>query len=579
MTKEDEKPEVIPANLILYIGEDLSYFADLEAKYKEIYPSSSAVFSSYNRKGDSQIQSLILEIRRLRPKLIFIDYSTETAAKLHITRVWVRQNFHANVAFIGLCDYAKEVTNIKKSIMTNIKCVHVKSSEFEAICFDIHILAFTDKVENHGFATAKLSESFPIFLPCKITNINLKDLRIESNIDLSGATDISMSSFLTNSKVLHTQNAKVLRQERENLYYNYDFAQYIEPIFDLEVVKTDDMNNTQFNEKQTRNNELANLSRSKLRKWVADHQNESSPKFIKTLIVDKTDALFDSRPMSDSFPTVFRTQAYLKDTKQELLKIKPHIIVFHLEKVSEEELKLDEDIAYTFNTGAALLKIIQVIQNRGEDYSPYIIVFNTEDKSTEDLQEAFKFKNIIAVKEPIDIDIVVQMCDLFRKKIEPQLLKNHNLSQSVYLKKNDVRTYVEVQSEVTVKALSETDIYFDSDQIIPEGTVFRITINHHILVTVMPMPAFANIEAGYFGIIHGIGEIERQGLRQFINNIFFTDLQAKKAQEAHDVAEQKRKFLEAREAEKKKAEELAEAEAKQKLEEEAKAQEDKNKDE
>ena len=65
----------------------------------------------------------------------------------------------------------------------------------------------------------------------------------------------------------------------------------------------------------------------------------------------------------------------------------------------------------------------------------------------------------------------------------------------------------------------------------------------------MPMPNFAKQEAEYFGIIHGIGEKEKPGIRQFINNIFFQDLQQKKAEEAKEVEAQKQKYMEEKEAE------------------------------
>lgn len=559
--KKTEEEAKIPSNLILYIGDDISYFQELETKYKELYPNSTAVFQNQMKKTDSEIQTFILDIRKLRPKVIFFDYATHTEAFLHVTRVWLRQNFHSNISYIGLCDYAQEKVLVKKAILTNMKSVHVKSTEFEAICFDIQVLAFPEQVENHGFATAKLCELTKVYYPCKLTRIQSEEIRIESNIDIMGVNELNLRSFLNESKILPTHQFKVINQEVENLYYNFDYAQSISPILEVDVAKTDDMSEEKHTELVTRSREVADSSKARLLKWVKDNKGASKPKFIKTLIIDKSDALFDNRPMSDSYNFVFRTQAYLKEIKQEVLKVKPHIIVFNLEKVSQEELDASADIAYSFNTGAVLKKIIQVIQNKGSDYEPYIIAFNTVDKSTEILQNAFGYKNIIGIKEPIQVELFIKMCELLRSKIEPKFAADHAADSSVYLEKNDPKSYAEIEGEITIKACSETDIYFDSDQDIPENTVFRVVLNDSFYVTVKPMPAFASIEAKYFGFIHGVGEAERQGIRQFINNIFFKDLQAKKALEKEEIEAQKQKFIEEQEALKKKEQEEKEKEA------------------
>lgn len=548
--KKGQEEEVIPNNLVLYIGEDSSYFADLEAKFKELYTNSTAVFSEVMAHDESSIQSLILEIRRLRPKLIFIDYSTHTNAMLHITRVWLRQNFHGRIEFIGLVDYAQGRTLVKKAVLTSLKCVHVKSTEFEAICFDIQVLAFPEQVEAHGFATAKLNEPYKVYVPCKITTIGQKNIRVESNLDLSSSKEHNLQNFLLDEGLLPQSLVKLDDQQVENLYYNFKYAQFFSPLLQVEVKRTDDMSDEKLQELEIRNKEIADSAQMRILKWIENNKSSSTPKFIKTLVIDKSDSMFDDRPMSDSYGCVFRTQAYLREIKQELLSIKPHIIVFQLEKVSEEELKANEDIAYTFNTGSILLKIIQVIQNKGANYRPYIIAFNTVDKSTEVLQKTFNYQNIIGVHEPIQVDLVVKMCDLLRAKVEPELLEQHRQNLEVILGKNDSKTYAEIESEITVKALSETDIYFDSSEPLATGTVFRTKINEDFFVTVMPMPAFASQEAEYFGLIHGIGEKEKPAIRQFINNIFFRELQEKKAEEAREVAEQKRKYLQEKEAEK-----------------------------
>ena len=84
-----------------------------------------------------------------------------------------------------------------------------------------------------------------------------------------------------------------------------------------------------------------------------------------------------------------------------------------------------------------------------------------------------------------------------------------------------------------------------------------------------PVPETSKFQSEYYGIIHGIGEEERQELRRYVNEIFFRDLEAQKKAEADEIAAQKEAYVLKKQQEAEEAARLeAEAEAARLAEEE-----------
>lgn len=541
--KKDNNLKDVPSKLILYIGQDLSFLKELEEKYKELSSGTGAIFQQIFEPTPEGAQSLVIQIKELRPKIVLIDYSNNALALLHLTRVWLRQNCSQDTNLIGLCDYAQGSSIILKSVMTTIKCVHIKSSELEAICFDINLFAFPDQSKPHGFATAKLAEAITVCYPAKAAYVQQDEIRIESDIDLLNSKNSRLHSYWSKSDIIGAPDVELKSQLSEGLFYNHRYAQILKILHADPVVADDDTADDEMNILKQRRDENISSSREKLSFWINKHIEYSKPKFLKALIVDKENSLFRDRPISDQYDYIFRTQSYLENPKEEILKLKPHIIIYHIgvdEKAGEVEAQ-DQDIAHTFNTLGTLKNITTEIAKLQGKYEPYIIAFNTIDQTTETLQRKFNYKNIIAITDTIDVELVLKMCKMLKAKIEPTL--QAMAKDTIYIDKNSDVSYGEIEGEITLKAISESDVYFDSEVEIPEKTVFRMYITHSFYVTVMPMPSFASIEAQYYGIIHGIGEEERKVLRQFVNDIFFKELQDKKALEAEEVRKQKEKFL------------------------------------
>jgi hypothetical protein len=536
----DGKEEKI-THQIIYVGRDTGYFEDIRDKYKELSPSVEVVFEQINQSESKKIQSLILKIRTVKPKLIIVDLSEHSEAMLHITRVWMRHNFHTEINFMGLCEYSQGRSMVVKAIMTTMACVHVKSNELESICYDINILAFPDKVENHGFATSQLHDSIKAYYPAKISMINENFLKMESNFSMNPKQQMRIHNYWFRSSVMGSNLMVCSDQSTENLYYNYKYGQLLQMVHKDPVHQTDNMEQTAFDELKEERAELVKESKRKLIKWIIRHQKHSKPKFLKALVVDKEGLFYDDQPLTDSYAFVFRNQPYLLDAKKELLDIKPQIIIFNLEHVSKAELEMSADIAHTFNNGTRLQVLIKAIKANIEGSKPIIIVFNTQDKNTELLQKTFDYQSILAVEEPMNIKLVLRMCEMLRGKIAPTLPRP--AENDLYIDKNSEVSYCEIESEITLRGCSETDLYFDSDQVFTTGTVLRVSLPVPMYITVVNAPEYTTITSGYYAIIHGIGESERMKLRKFINSVFFRAHELKKLEAAHERDLVKKKYV------------------------------------
>lgn len=530
MADSDKKEKI--TYQIIYIGRDVGYFEGIRDKYKELYPSVEVVFEQINESEEKKIQSLILRIRDVKPKLIIVDLSEHSEAMLHISRIWMRHNFHTDINFMGLCEYSQGRSMVVKAIMTTMACVHVKSNELESICYDINILAFPKKVETHGFATAELDDLIKAYYPAKLAMVNENFVKIESNFSMGPKQQVRLHNYWVRNKILGSNLTVCSDQSTENLYYNYKYGQLLQLVHSDPVQQTDDMEPAAFNELKDARADLVDSSKRKLVNWIIRHQKHTKPKFLKALVIDKEGIFFNNRPLSDSYAFVFRNQPYLLDAKKELLEVKPQIIIFNLEQVSKADLEMSADIAHTFNNGTRLQILIKAIKANIEGFKPIIIVFNTQDKDTEVLQKTFDYASILAVEEPMNINLVLKMCEMLRSKIAPTLPSPGE--NDLYINKNSEVSYCEIESEITLRGCSETDLYFDSDQNFSLKTVLRVSLPVPMYITVVEAPEHTKILSGYYAIIHGIGESERMKLRKFINSVFFREHELKKLEASHE---------------------------------------------
>ena len=567
--EEEEEEEFTP--IIVYVGGDQTYYHNMVEKYKELFPSIEVDFKHAFEKEDTKIQSLVLEIKTFKPKLVIIDMGQNEVAMLHLIRLLIRHNSLDKTKVMGVCDYIQGSSMVIKSIMTTAPCVHLKSSELEAVCFDITMLAFPLLAEDHKFALAELADPIKAYHPAKVAMMNENFLKIESDFPMQQKQQLRVHNYWNRANILGSNLMMCASQSQENIYYNYEYTQFLQMAHADPVEQTPEMTEEEFQKLNADRSQKMQTSKTAVMNWLNQHKQYSKPKFLKALVVDKKGVFFEDQPLSDSYVFVFRNQPFLADPKRELSRVRPQLIIWNLEKVAKPERDANADIVHTYNDMPNLVAFTRVVQEVFQGYQPVIIIFNADDQDTNSLKATLNYQSILAVKEPIDIQMVLKMCEMLRAKIMPSLPQPG--PTDVYIDKNSDITYVEIETDIILKGCSENDIYFDCETPIPEGTILRVSLPVPMFVTVVKKPEFATLASQYYGFIHGIGESERQQLRRYINDIFFREHEQKKAEESQEAEALKQKYIQDKEAEAKSAAE--EAERLKKEEEEKKALEEK----
>lgn len=551
--KDEDEEKVTPK--IVYIGGDQTYYNNLVEKYKELFPSIEVDFQHAFENDDKKIQSLVLKIKTAKPRLVIIDMGQNENAMLHLIRLWKRHNSLVKTEVMGLCDYTQGRAMVIKAIMTTAPCVHIKSSELEAVCYDITMLAFPLLVEDHKFALAELADPIKAYHPAKAAMMNENFLKIESNFPMQQKQQLRVHNYWNRAKIMGSNLMMCASQSEENIYYNYQYTQFMQLAHADPVEQTPEMTQEDFQALNAKRQEQMQVSKQTVTNWIAQHKQYSKPKFLKALVVDKKGVFLEDQPLSDSYVYVFRNQPFLNDAKKELSRVRPQLIIWNLENTTKAEKDANADIAHTYNDLPNLAAFTRAIGEVFQGYQPVIIVFNAGEQDTNQLKATLNYQSILAVKEPIDIQMVLKVCEMLRAKILPSLPQPG--PTDVYIDKNSDISYLEIETDIILKGCSENDIYFDCETPIPDGTVLRVSLPVPMYVTVCKKPEFATLASQYYGFIHGIGESERQQLRRYINDIFFREHDQKKVEEAQEAEALKQKYIQEKEAERIAAEEAA----------------------
>lgn len=534
--ENSKKPKGKP---ILYLGEDEGYWQDIKdglLKFKQL----DLNFSMHWNKDPGVLQSFIYLVYSKKPKVVFIDLEKSTHEMMHVLRAVLRTNSVVKPFVVALTHYTQDKSVLRQAIMAGAKCVHVKSSEMDSLLYDVICFAFHNALDDHGFATAKMEDRIEAHFPAKVSMVTPKGILVESNIELKEKEKYTLRNYWSETGILKSAKAKLGIQKQENLFYKFEYAQslgfeYIDPI-----KVTDDSDPEQVKQMEMQREELLAQTIEAMEKSLDKLRPSSSPKLIKTLVVDKEMVLYRDRPLTDSYPFLVRVQPYIIEVKKELKKLRPHMIAYHFERVNAQEFESNQDLAFMFNESRNLAHIIKTIKTI-EEYNPFIVVFGAEH-GTEELQKAFNYKQIIGYREALGPQLLVQMGHILMKRLGDSIQLPEN---AIVIDKNNTQlSYAQFSLELSLIACSENDVYFNSDFELQEGDVFCISSPAPMYLTVAPMPPRAKAQSQYYAIVHGVTDGDKKDLRRFVNSVFFREKEQAKIKDKEEQELAKKKYLE-----------------------------------
>jgi len=453
-----------------------------------------------------------LKVYKHKAACVFIDLSKNSQDYIHLARILARANMEHHPVLVGLVDYLSPPEVLKESLITGINLAYIKSPETFDVVFGVSKLISPTEIAEHGFANADLKDDFEAGLPVKIGFIYETGLHIETDYPLKDGDQIRMNHHWTKKKVVPSREFFIQKVSPKNLFYHFKLSADAEFHFMDQYLPPDGVAPKDVEERKEYRLHQVKHHKKMLANWLSTNTTLSLEKKAKVLIVDPDFHFYNDQPRTDKNAYTIRCIPFLKDINFELDRLEPQVIAYSLDKPDAKESK---------NTVEQLKTLTQTLNERYQDKSPFVIVFNSKIPSKE-VKETFNYTNIMTTESEISVELLVRMAEIFDKKLEQSLSKTKSNIPKIFLRKTHNASIAEITFNVTLTKLSETDMVFQTEAPIPIGSNIHFTTPIEMFVNVQPSKGQSKAPE-FYGLIHSVGEEEKKQLRRFINSVFFRD--------------------------------------------------------
>ncbi len=454
-------------NRILYIGSEQNYFTNIIFRYKTSYPTTKWDFQLIEVNSTSSGEHIFLDLIRLHPKIIYIDFCNFQEQMFLLSELVSRDPLFSKVPLVGLTDKKEAV---RECLGVGADFMYVKGGEFFDLVYAPMLMAFPKQVKPVKFAKAKLSREVDLIDDFRIGYIAPTYMHVEGNFFLEEGKTVVFESEVP-SKTVPSKRFTVRNHSESNLYYDFnysydlDFAFVDEPVLEEEhqddaLGVTDEKERLKIIKKAKKNQELLIqnykndylFAQKKHKDWVIDHLDLNLEKKTKVLIVDRNMRIFSlTHNMDYRKKYSFRCFTSFEENYRNILKIRPSIIVLQLlsevapaedalfekalEKIKHSEVQHEftsneEKKRYTYfveNIPAwqktEISSVGQLVSEikKQDNYSPIIVLFNCFWHTSKSLQESFMYPMIVTYGHSLNMDVVVNLADIYEKRQEEKL--------------------------------------------------------------------------------------------------------------------------------------------------------------
>lgn len=504
---------------VLYLGDDGAYFKVLQAEFSRMYPGVK--FLQFTASDPQSIQHLMIDIQLQDPEVVFIDFSKHTDDFFHLSRILANINKEKPLPIIGLHDYLAKPENIKMSFLAGVMINHLKGAEVFDVVFSAINLATPGQAKEHGFATGKIEENVQAFHLVKLGFLAEKFIHIETNLEFEKNQEVRLHHEWIGKKLIPSTLTRVKKTSKEMLFYNFKNAVDLEFAWVDPVIEVDGDDPERIEEMQNERSHHVQKAKKVIKNWIAENSDRSGHKSVRVLVIDRSFCFYQNRARSDSYGYALRCQPFVADLSRELLAQRPQVIALSMDLVTE---------GYQYSNDMGFLeKMIQFIKVKMPDEAPYVVVFNLKDLKSKELQAALKYNNIMAMDGDIDPDVLLKMAKIFSDKLK-NMPDVPSEEPKYVIKKSSSQSVGEVEDEVKIHQISESDLIISSERPLSHGMSLRIKTPFEGFITVIDHPQQTKHPL-YYAVINGVGEIEKKNLRKYVNSIFFKDHDAAKATE------------------------------------------------
>jgi hypothetical protein len=338
--KKDKKD----ALKVIYIGDDNSYWTTISGRIAGNFQGKEFEFHKFVVSKYLNYQYIFIEILKLEPHVIYLDFATSLAEGLKLAHMIKRENVLKSCPVVGLVEKKERV---KDGIFAGVEFIHVKCGEYHDVIYDPFLLALPKDAGKPDFAEAKFTRDAKLFSDFRVTFITPTYIHMEGNIKLAKDDIITLNNDIPDRLV--PSKKFVVKDIRDfDLYYDYKYGydlQFVyvdEPQFDddelEEKLEGRDENQRVLLIKNAKTMRLQEINdyKARMRKtkkdveaWVVDNMDRVKPKKTKILIIDKNlSFLRDENNLLEKFNFTIRTQTMLSDDLRDIKISRPAIISF-----------------------------------------------------------------------------------------------------------------------------------------------------------------------------------------------------------------------------------------------------------
>ncbi|MBL6988202.1 MAG: hypothetical protein ISR65_00400 [Bacteriovoracaceae bacterium] len=577
MDEEEKKPKV-KAKVIVYLGDDDSYFSTIRQRFYAWYPQIEIKYINlFDRKNPKSFYPIFVKVVELAPMIIYLDFSREMKTQIELAKLLRDEVTTRNVPMVGLGDESEKYDQCS---VVDFDFFQIKCGETLDVVYDPCNLVFGNELKKPDFANAMFKKETELREKFRIVYFTPTSIYIEGNMKLTKNDVVSVDSTIP-KHLSPSKNFIVREVVTGDLAYRYKYGYKMDFVFvDMPEPPAkdefkDDPKLAEMTYKQNLEEYKLQLRscEKKTKEWVIDHIEPDSFKKTKILIIDRNMTIFKMEKKHFSkYPYNFRIQTLISQGMDEIVVFRPSIIVFQfppldlrgleanldyqqqLDPEDVEELKKKDE-----NEGLSqLINMVKKIKSV-EGYNPFIVIFNTKKYNSQSFRDSLEYPLILVNHEMLALSRVLEFAKILEKKQElkketelkqrvvqmkkenPQ--KNRRLTTADFIEK---RYYVKaghMQSSATIahpivfRTMTESECTFGSKK---ELGLDNFSANFPIDINIKVVKDGSKNyfkDSGMFvyrGLIHNIHEDDKMKLRQFVNKIFFSDLAEKQRKEKEE---------------------------------------------
>jgi hypothetical protein len=535
----------------VYLGEDQQFIKSIQGNLDEFYKDLGIQIDVKSLKSMKEARAFIVNKETQLYKLFIVDFSANYDTYIFVARTLGTQNNYKTIPMMGLTGVENPDDHFLGGIFAGCKAIFIKGIEYSA-AVNFAIQLYNPKfVRPINWPSGEFSEDeADCFAGFKLNYFSKDYLHAETNLSLTINEEIILNTEIANK--MGVSKFKVVREHNTNHYYN------LKRIYDLEILANtkriepnlgliDPEKREPPGKVEGKALEIFLEFKRKLEKWIFTNIKKSSPKLSKLVVIDQDLTIYnqlDKNP--DKFPFHLEIHRYFLPNYESIQKVRPDFLVMVLDtqvekevkapqggkevKVpkGEKEVKVPQGEKEVKNSVNLLPEIIKKIQEF-PDYSPFIFLFNC-GLAQGDLQKKYNYKNILTYQSGFDFNLLQKVVEKFEakravKESEENLKKSPRMEKKFYIGKEEKESVAFHPFKIKITGINETTINFKTTYVLDDYMVLKMEFPSKFWFTVLPpekgsKPKVYGHLKGYTAAINGIGEIEKNQLRVYINKVF-----------------------------------------------------------